>query len=126
MTDNISPAAVEARAAHIEHCYGVGHADAVMLRDLSARLADEKCKASFNDAMRGETLHMLLKAEAALATARADALIEAASAVLANACKHEGEANYSQCMDRMALDQIEIDYSTILALIPATPPAKGE
>jgi len=92
MTDNISPAAVEARAAHIEHCYGVGHADAVMLRELSACLAEAKCQASFNDAMRGETLYLLLKAEAALATGKE--AIKEALATLHNAKGRLEMGNY--------------------------------
>jgi hypothetical protein len=54
MTNRISQASVEARASHIEHCYGVGHMDAVMLRELVT----------------------------ALSTARGDALLEASNALL--------------------------------------------
>jgi hypothetical protein len=58
---------------HDQRCLEAADAIAASLAReevLQEALAEAKCKASFNDAMRGETLHLLLKAEAALATAR--------------------------------------------------------
>jgi len=91
---------------------------------LSASLADAEANINIKAAFIDNAINMhaadsqrIYELEAALATARADALREAAKT-----CRETGHSG----IGAQALESHRVCEHAIRALIPATPPAKGE
>ncbi len=99
----------------------LGHEASRAIRDLQAQLSSGSFYQEKDiDAMQAKIAAL----EAQRATARADAIREAAKAVSFAAWKHDGHDGYSQGLDAGARHQNKEDYAAILALLDRAPKAQ--